>query len=381
MTLKISKQIIFVTSLCFAILETTTSAGQFRIYIGTYTDGESKGIYVAEFDSHTGLVGEAKLAAEATNPSFLAVHPNNRYLYAVSEVGDFQNGTNTGGILAYKIDSANGTLKQLNGVKSNGGAPCHLVIDKSGKHILTANYMGGNCNVVEIQANGRLGRQTSVQQHTGSSITPRQKEPHAHSINLDRQNRFAFVADLGIDKMVTYRFEKGRLTPQEDLFVSLDPGAGPRHFSFHPTYQYAYVINELNSTITAMKYDEAVGRLTTVQSVSTLPADYAGRSNTAEVVVHPSGKFVFGSNRGHDSIAVFKIEMSTGKLTLVEIEKTQGRTPRNFAVDPTGRFLLAENQSSNTIVVFSIDADTGELNPTEYRIDVPSPVCVKFLKL
>jgi 6-phosphogluconolactonase len=270
----------------------------------------------------------------------------------------------------------------LNQQSSGGEGPCHLVLDKQGKHVLAANYGGGSVCVLPIQEDGRLGEATAVVQHQGSSANKqRQEGPHAHSINLDAANRFAFAADLGLDKVLIYRYDaaKGTLTPNEPPSIDLAPGSGPRHFAFHPSGRYAYVINEMANTVTAMNYDAAKGVLKEVQTVSTLPRDVKGNTWTAEVVVHPSGKFLYGSNRGHNSIAVFAIDENTGKLTPGGHASHQIKIPRNFNVDPTGALLLVANQDGNSIVVFRIDPRTGELTPTETVAEVPKPVCVKMM--
>jgi 6-phosphogluconolactonase len=365
--------------LTFGVCGSLIADDKYRFYVGTYTGGESQGIYVAELDLASGQASTAELAATSDNPSFVAIHPTGSYLYAVNETSSFQ-GAKTGSLSAFAIDQDTGRLKLLNQVASGGTAPCHLVVDAMGRSVLTANYGGGNVSVTAIRDDGSLGKQTSFHQHEGSSVNPgRQTGPHAHSINLDAANRFAFAADLGLDKIVAYRFDNAalKLTPTgNDLRVK--PGAGPRHFSFHPSGRFAYVINELANTIIAMSYDPNTGVLASMQSLSTLPAGFEGTSHTAEVVVHSTGKFVYGSNRGHDSIAVFSVDDQSGKLSLVAIELTGGKAPRNFAIDPSGRFLLAENQASNTIVIFRIDPQTGALQATGQTLHVPSPVCVRF---
>lgn len=353
-----------------------------RIYVGTYTSGASQGIYVGQLDLTTGGLRLDGVAAETKNPSFLAIHPSRRFLYAVGEIGDFA-GKRTGAVSAFRIEPATGRLELLNQQSSGGGGPCHLVVDPTGRNALVANYGGGSVSVLPIGEDGGLEPATAFMQHQGASVNPRRQQgPHAHSINLDAANRFALVADLGLDKILIYRFDPaaGTLAPNEPAWASVAAGAGPRHFAFHPNGKFAYVINELHSTLTAFHYDAARGALVQVQTVPTLPAPVEGNS-TAEVQVHPSGRFVYGSNRGHDSIAVFAVDADNGRLTLVEHEPTQGKTPRNFGVDPTGRFLLACNQGSDTIVSFRIDPETGALTPTGHRLDVPAPVCVKFVAI
>ena len=362
----------------FAALS-TVSAEPVRVYFGTYTGGQnsSKGIYRSELDSEMGTLSNPVLAAEATNPSFIEIHPNGKFLYAVSEVG------RAGSVSAYAIDSSTGDLKLLNQQPSGGAGPCHVSIDHTGKNVLVTNYSSGSASVIPIKSNGRLGEPTGFVQHTGSSINPgRQKEPHAHSINVSPDNRFAFVADLGIDKIMIYRLDtkKGTIVKNTPPYVKLKPGAGPRHFAFHPNGKYAYVINELDCTITAFAYDPTSGALSDIQTITTLPENFNGSSSCAEVRVHPNGKFLYGSNRGHDSIAVYRIDLANGKLTFVEHETADIKTPRNFNIDPTGKFCLVANQGSNSVVVFRINQATGALEPTGHKISIGRPVCVRFLR-
>ena len=364
--------------------ETEGDGARPLVFFGTYTGAKSKGIYVSRIDPATGRLTAPELAAESVNPSFLAVHPNRRFLYAVNELGEY-NGKPGGAVSAFAIDARAGKLTLLNQQSSGGGGPCHLVVDKAGRNVLVANYGGGSVAVLPIQEGGRLGEATAFIQHTGSSVNPRrQKEPHAHSINLDTANRFAFAADLGLDRILVYRFDaaKGTLTPNEPPFAIVAPGAGPRHFAFHPRGRFAYVINEMQCTVTAFSYNARRGELVEVQTISTLPAgqDMSPNFSTAEVQAHPSGKFLYGSNRGHDSIIVFTIEPKTGKLTYVENQSTRGKTPRNFGIDPTGKFLLAANQGSDTVVGFRIDDKTGCLTPTGHVVEVGAPVCVRFVE-
>ncbi len=358
-----------------------SSERQMLVYVGTYTGPKSKGIYLLRLDLDTGAVTSLGLAAQATNPSFLAIHPNHRFLYAVGEISDF-SGKKSGAVSAFAIQPKSGKLRLLNQEPSEGAGPCHLVVDRSGKSVLVANYGGGSVAVLPIRKDGHLGEATAFVQHKGSSVNPqRQEGPHAHSINVDSTNRFAVAADLGLDKLFVYRFDpaKGMLAANDPPWVSVKPGAGPRHFAFHPTGRFAYVINEMHCTVTAFAYDADRGVLKELQTISTLPGDVEEGYSTAEVQVHPSGKFLYGSNRGHDSIAVFAIDQETGKLSLVEHQPTQGKTPRNFGIDPTGTYLLAANQDSGTIVVFHIDPKKGKLKAAGEPVEVPTPVCVRFL--
>ena len=353
------------------------------VYIGTYTEKGSKGIYRCELDLASGRLTSPTLAAEAKNPSFVAIAPDHRFLYAVSEVEEV-DGKKSGGVSGFAIDPRTGDLSLLNHQLSGGTGPCHLVVDRTGKHVLVANYGSGSVSVLPIEAGGRLGKATAFIQHQGSGPNPqRQQGPHAHSINLDTANHFAVVADLGLDRVFVYRFDptKGTLTANEPPSVSVAPGAGPRHFAFHPNGRNAYVINELNSTVTAFGYDGQRGILDPIQSVSTLPKGFKGRNYPAEVQVHPSGKFLYGSNRGHNSIAVFAIDPQTGKLKPVGHQSDKIKTPRNFAIDPTGTYLLVANQDSDSVLVFRIDPDTGELRPTGNAVEVPTPVCLKMMPM
>jgi 6-phosphogluconolactonase len=300
----------------------------------------------------------------------------------VSEVSD-AGGKPTGAVAAFAIDPQTGKLQLLNQQSSQGAGPCHLNVDRAGKNVLVANYGGGSCAVLPIAADGRLGEATAAIQHKGKSVNrERQEGPHAHSINLDAANRFAFVADLGLDEVLVYRFDsaKGSLVPNDPPAAKVAPGAGPRHFALHPSGKYAYVINEMASTVTGFTYDADRGTLQELQSITTLPAGFSGNTSTAEVVVHPSGKFLYGSNRGHDSLAIFTINAATGKLTAAGHQPTGGKTPRNFAIDPSGKWLLAENQGSGTIVVFRIDPETGSLSETGHVLKVGSPVCIRMVK-
>ena len=355
-------------------------SGKMRVYVGTYTGGKSKGIYVLELDTATGALSKPVLAAQTANPSFVAIRPGHRFLYAVGELDNFK-GKKGGAVTAFAIDAKTGKLTQLNQQSSKGAGPCHLVVDATGKNVLVANYSGGSVAVLPIADDGKLSEASSFIQHKGSSVDKgRQEAPHAHSINLDAANHFAVAADLGLDKVLVYKFDadKGTLSPNTPPSASVPPGSGPRHFAFHPDRRHAYVINEMKSTVTAFNYDANKGALEPIQTLSTLPHPVKGNS-TAEVQVHPSGKFVYGSNRGHNSIALFTVDAKTGRLTAAGHQPTGGKTPRNFGIDPTGKWLLAANQDSDSITVFRIDPKTGKLEPTGHKAEVGRPVCVKFI--
>jgi 6-phosphogluconolactonase len=373
---------VMLTSMAEAQSVAEGAPGRLWVYFGTYTRQDSKGIYLAQLDLATGQLDVTGLAAEVTNPSFLALHPNRPLLFAVGEISGFAGGKG-GAVSVFSIAPKTGMLTPLNQQSSQGAGPCHLVVDRTGQCVLVANYGGGSIACLPIQSDGRLGEATSAIQHHGSSVDPRRQQgPHAHSINVDPANRFAFVADLGLDKVLVYQLDPalGKLTPNDPPGTSVAPGAGPRHFAFHPNGRYAYVINEMGSTVTAMCYDASRGTLEVLDSVSTLPQDFTGKSTTAEVQVHPSGKFLYGSNRGHDSIAAFAIDPATGRLRLIGHVSTQGKNPRNFAIDPTGTFLLAANQDTHNVVVFRIDPASGQLTPTGHSASVSMPVCIKMLR-
>jgi 6-phosphogluconolactonase len=349
-----------------------------RVYIGTYTGAKSKGIYEMRLDLATGALSEPELAGEVANPSFLAIHPTNKFVYAVSEAGG-KDAT----VSAFAVAPDTGKLTFLNKRSTRGGGPCYVSVDKMGKAALAANYGSGSVCAMPIAANGEVGEATAFIQHAGSGPNAaRQKGPHAHCINLTPDNRFALVCDLGLDKVFVYRFdaEKASLAPNDPPSASVAPGAGPRHVAFHPGGKFVYVINEMASTVTAFAYDGARGVLSEFQSVPTLPADFSGRSTTAEIEVHPSGRFLYGSNRGHDSIAVFAV-VDDGRLKPLGHQPTLGKTPRCFGIDPSGAWLVAANQGSDNVVVFKIDAATGNLKPAGAPASVGSPVCVKFMPL
>ncbi len=359
-----------------------SDAKELRVYFGTYTrGGKSEGIYTAVMSLDDGSLSEPVLAGKETNPSFLAIDPIKNRLYSVSEVTG-ENGKPTGGVASHMIERKTGQLSLLNRQPSGGAGPCHVSVSKNGKALLVACYGGGTVASLPISDFGLLWQAESNIQHTGSSVNPqRQEGPHAHSVNLDPQNHYAFVADLGLDQVVIYRFDAdaATLTPNNPPYVKVPPGSGPRHFVFHPSGRFAYVINEMASTVTAFEYDSNAGKLTAIETISTLPADFEGDNSTAEVRVTPDGRFLYGSNRGHDSLAGFAIDSETGRLKLISHQSTLGKTPRNFEIDPTGKFIIAANQASDSVHVFRIDAKTGVLQPTGHSRKVASPVCVKFL--
>jgi 6-phosphogluconolactonase len=358
---------------------------KYLLFVGTYTEKGSKGIYAYRFDAASSELTPLGVAAETANPSFLAIDPSRRFLYAVNEVQKYK-GASSGSVSAFAINRQTGKLSLLNEVASRGADPCYIAFDKTGKYALVANYTGGSAAVFPVRGGGRadgyLGQSSAFVQHAGSSVNrERQEGPHAHWIETTPDNRFAIAVDLGLDKLLVYRFDAktGSLTANAPPYAKLDPGAGPRHLAFHPNGKFAYVVNELQSSITAFSYDSSHGALHALKTVSTLPKGFSGSNDTAEIQVHPSGKFLFASNRGHDSIAVFAIDSNTGALTLIDHFPTQGKTPRNFEIDPTGKFLFVANQDTNNIVIFRIDPNSGRLTPTGQTLNVLSPVCLKFM--
>jgi len=360
--------------------ERPRTMSNYLVYIGTYTGPKSQGIYVYRFAAATGKLTPLGLAAESTNPAFLAIHPNHRHLYAVNEIAKY-DGQKSGSVSAFSINHQTGKLTLLNVVASGDPGPCHLVVDQTGKFLLVANYGVGSVAAFPILADGRLGKATAFLPHTGHSVDPkRQEAPHAHSIYVSPDNRFVVSADLGTDQVYVYRFDatQGTLTPNQPPSAAVPPGTGPRHFTFHPSAKFAYVIEEMGSSLTAFSYDAARGVLAPLETISTVPKDYKGYNDCAELYIHPSGKFLYGSNRGHDSITVFAIDPVKGTPTPIQYVLTGGKTPRSFGIDPTGSYLIAANQDSNTLVVFHIDAKTGRLTPTGKKEDVHAPICVMF---
>lgn len=380
------------TSRLFALFAFTTSlfalafagaAGRpaashsYLAFVGTYTNKtDSKGIYAYEFDAETGKLSLKGVAAETPDPSWVVIHPNGKFAYAANETDKKSM------VTAFAIDAKSAKLTQLNQLPALGDSPCYLSFDKTGKYLFVANYSSGSIAVFPILADGRLGEHTAAVQHHGTGPNKeRQEGPHAHWIEASPDNKFMQVADLGLDEILSYRFDaaKGTLTPNDPPFAKVAPGAGPRHGAFSTDGKFFYVVSELNSTVTAFAYDPGKGILKDFQVVSTLPKDFQGRNDDAEIAMHPDGKWLFASNRGHDTIAVFAVDPSSGMLRPAGEFPTGGKEPRHFAIDPTGRFLLAENQNSNSIVVLRIDPATGALAQVSKTDGVPSPVCLAFL--
>jgi 6-phosphogluconolactonase len=345
-------------------------------YAGTYTRQKSKGIYVYRFDLATGKLTDGSLAAETSNPSFVAVSPDHKYLYAANE-------NDKGMVTAFAIDGATGHLKMLNSVSSTGSGPCHVSVDRTGKLVFVANYNDGTAAAFPVKADGSLGEAAWKIKDSGSSVDKgRQAGPHAHSANIAPGNKFMLLNDLGLDKILVFKIDpaKSSVTPNDPPFAKIAPGSGPRHLAFSTNGKFAYAINEMLATITAFKWDAALGKLDEVQTVSTEPAGYSGQKSTAEIAVHPNGKFLYGSNRGDSTIAAFSIDGATGKLTMTGTFPSGGKTPRSFAIDPSGKFLLSAGQDSDNIAGFKIDAQTGRLTPTGQSVEVGAPVCIVFAR-
>ena len=355
--------------------------GPIVVYVGTYTDGESRGIYRFAVDPDSGKATSSALAADSESPSFLALHPDGRFFYAVNETDDFGRET-TGAVSAFAIDPASGDLRLLNQKPSMGAHPCHLLLDAAGRNVLVANYNGGNVSVLPLTADGRLEAPSAVRAHEGSGPDSRRQEgPHAHGLALAPDERFALVADLGADRVFVHRFDPaaGTLEPNAPASAAADPGSGPRHVVFHPSGSHVYAINELLSTVTVFRYEAASGILEPVQTITTLPVGFEGRNSTAEIAVSPDGRFLYGSNRGHDSLAVFTIDEDSGRLAPDGHVSTGGRNPRHFAIDATGRLLLVANQNSDTVTVFRLDLATGLPAAVGEPIRVPKPVCLLLM--
>lgn len=355
-----------------------------RLYAGTYTSGDSKskGIYLLNFDPKSGGLSEPKLVAETEEPSFLAVSRDGKYLYSANETLKFE-GKDSGYVSAFEINRKTGDLKFLNRQPSHGAAPCSIAISDDGKLVLVANYLGGNVAAFPVNSDGSLKPASDIKQHVGKGTHPRQEAPHAHSVVLDRANKYLFVNDLGIDRIVSYSVDgkTGKLTANAENY-STKPAAGPRHFKFHPNGRFGFLNNELDMTVTSLAYDASSGKLAEIQTLSTLPDGYkiTKADSVADIHVSPDGRFLYVSNRGHDSIASYAIDVNNGTLTPIEFTKTGGKMPRNFAIDPTGNFLLAANQISDSITVFKIDNESGTLTSTNAGAAIPRPVCLVFAK-
>ena len=358
-----------------AVFATPALASDMFVYFGSHSKGPNIGFSVARFDTDTGKLTTPVFLQEAVAPAYFMIHPDGRHLYTC-------NSDPGSSISAYSIDPATAKLTLLNELPSGGGEPCYVGLDRTRRYLMVANYYAGNIAVFALHPDGSIGERTAFIQHAGSSINrERQTQPHAHTIRVDSNNRFVLVADLGVDKLFVYRFDEktGALKPNDPPFATVAPGSGPRHLAFGKNDRNVYLINELSSTIARFGWDSKTGVLTPCETVSTLPKDFKGMSTCAEVLMHPGGKFVYATNRGDDSVAVFSVDAKTGRLTLVQHVPTRGKTPRNCEFDPTGKWLLVSNHDSNNAVVFRIDPKTGRLTQTGEPVTVPSPFCERFL--
>ncbi len=367
----------------------TTAQNNYKyFYVGTYTDGDGKGIYLYKMNAESGEVDLIGVTENIDNPSYLAIDKQNKYLYAANEVADFGD-SKSGSISAFKIVPGTNELKFINSVSSGGAHPCYAAVSDDGNFVLAANYTGGSVCLVPVKNEGGLYDASDIAQHAGSSINEkRQAAPHTHSAYFGPLQKFVYAVDLGIDKVNIFKFdpENGKLLENDPAFFKAEPGSGPRHMAFHPNAKFAYLISELNNKIIALSVDPANGGLTKIEEYSALPNDFKGTSYCADIHVHPNGKFLYGSNRGDNSIVIFEIDGESGKLNLVGHEpayrtdrSTLGDWPRNFAIDPSGNFLLVANQKSNDFKIFQIDNDSGRLTYTGISKEIPAPACIKFL--
>lgn len=358
-----------------------TIAEKYYLYVGAYTQNDEEGIYVYQFDATDGDLKYISTVQGAKNPSYLAINSRKNLLIAVNEISEFQ-GEKSGSITSYRINPADGSLIELSQVASGGGSPCFISVNNSATQAFVANYGGGSISVFPLLPDGRLQPFSDLKQHSGSGpVENRQSKPHAHSIVLSPKEEFVLAVDLGIDKVITYSIggKKGILNNVSEFNIT--PGAGPRHITFHKNKKFAFVINELNSTITSCLFDAKMGSLSLIQTVNTLPTGFTDKNYCADIHVSPDGKFLYGSNRGHDSIVIFEINEKSGELSYVGHNSVKGNFPRNFMIDPTGKFLLAANQNSNNIVVFKIDQETGKLRANGVEVEVSKPVCLKMIPI
>lgn len=362
-------------------LKTDARARELLMYVGTYTSGKSEGIYLYRFNLADGSLKRVGVTGGVQNPSYLTLERTRRFLYSVEETEEFE-GAKSGAVSAFSVNQRDGSLSFINRQPSMGGAPCYIITDNAGRFVLVANYSGGNVAALPVKKGGGLGKAVDVRQHSGSGPNhERQDGPHAHCIVLDASNRHAYSCDLGADKVFIYDFDarSGKLSPAKQAFVSLKPGAGPRHLTLDGAGRFVYVLNELDSTVTAFKREVMTGALRELKTYAMLPADFKDENTGADIHLTPDGRFLYCSNRGHDSIASFRVDARTGTLTPVGHTPTGGKTPRNFTIDPTGRFLLVANQGSDNVVTFRIDSQTGALMQTAQTTEIPSPVCLKLI--
>ena len=368
------KNLLLSCFLCLISYFSFAQSADYYLYVGTYTRKTSEGIYVYRFNTKTGDFTSVSIAKGVSNPCFLAISADKRFLYA--------NGGMTGDTArAFAIEKSSGKLTLLNSQATDGKGGAHIAVDKTGKWVIVGNYGSGSLGVLPTETDGSLGKVSQVIQHEGKSIdSERQTKPYVHSINIAPNNKDVFVPDLGTDKIVTYSLDAktGQLTPGNPPFTTVTPGSGPRHFTFHPNGKFAYVVQEMGATITGFNY--STGKLAAFQTVNMLPEAYTGRKWAADIHISPDGKFLYGSNRAHESLVIFSIDQKTGQLTLVGHQPVNGKTPRNFAIDPTGNFVLVANQDSDNITIFKRDRQTGKLTFTGKQIMVSMPVCLLLMQ-
>ncbi len=374
-------KILIVSLLCVFLFGQNAEAKKHLLYVGTYTKGMTNGIFVYSFSDVHGRLVDLKKPAISNNPSFLTISPNKKFLYAVGELNNLDTISQSGGLSSFKIEP-NGKLTLINHVLTHGSNPCHVSLSPDGKKLVASNYTGGNLSFFNIQPDGSLSEMVQRIQHEGRGPFPeRQTGPHAHSARFDSTGKLLYAADLGIDELKIYDVAKNdtmAIVPHAQPYIKLAPGSGPRHMDFSADGRFIYIINELSSTITVlMKYG---ADWKTVQTIKTLPKDFKGESWCADIHISADGRFVYGSNRGHNSIAVFKRNATNGMLEMIETVPVEGNWPRNFAIDPSGKFLLVANQKSNDITVFKIDLPSGKLTYTGIKVPNESPVCLQFLK-
>lgn len=363
------------------LLSCQNQPATFRVYLGTYTGQGSGGIYTCLFNAETGQLSDLNLAAHSDNPSFLAIDKKGRFLYAVNETGNYLN-ESTGSVSAFAIQNKTGDLQLLKQISSMGAHPAHLSLSQTGQYLFVANYTGGNIAVYPIDANGQLAKPSAFVQHEGTGANHnRQEAPHAHCIASSKNDKFLIVSDLGIDKLMLYCFDNtsGVVEPHNTAFIQLEPGAGPRHFAFHPKGEVIYVLNELNSTISVFSFDTITAGMHLKQQIATLPEDYTGENTTAEIEVDMAGRFLYASNRGHNSIVYYEIDPVSGELKTIDWIQSGGMAPRHFTIDPTGKWLLTANQDSDNVVVFSINPADGRLKETSHFLKLSMPVCIRFM--
>jgi 6-phosphogluconolactonase len=356
------------------------SRNQVLAFVGSYANRADEGLYVCRFNPDNGELTVTERIKGLSNPTFLDVDPVRRIVYVLAEEAGHAGGRSSV-CVSYSIDNVTVSLKELNREQTMDAPLCHILLDRSRKLLFTASYHSGLVGVAPVLEDGRIGQPSQVIAHKGSSVLPVQSQARAHSVFTDPDNRYAVVCDLGMDQVVSYRIDVQEQKLYPNGSAALPPGSGPRHFAFHPVLPYGYSINELSSTISVFHYGKLDGTLSLIQTISTLPEDFTGESATADIHISPDGRFLYGSNRGHDSIAVFSVDAGSGRLTSIGYTPTQGGHPRNFALSLDGRFLLAANRDGNNIVVFARDSETGLLQATGHSVSLPKPVCIKFAAL